>query len=132
MPKVTQQIGGKAGIRSQGQTQWLPIQGSSHSSMLLPQPKGHLSVQNCPSHERGARILQQSTHSRKSPYCWRLDEHREGHWWQLLAQACGSTPPSPVTGPALLCSQSLMQSFCGGPAADPIQSWTCFMGISSS
>lgn len=63
MPKVTQQISGKARIRTQDQTQWLPIQGSSHSSSLLPQPKGHLYLQNAPSHERGARILQQPTAS---------------------------------------------------------------------
>lgn len=40
MPKVTQQISGKGQLRSQHQTQWLPIQGSSHSSILLPQPRG--------------------------------------------------------------------------------------------
>lgn len=40
--------------------------------------------------------------------------------------------PALVTGPALLLSHPLLKNLCEGPALDTIQSWICFMGISSS
>lgn len=67
-----------------------------------PNPRGTFIYRIAPAMRGVPEFSWSPLHSRELPCCWRLDEHREGRWWQHLPWVGGSVPPSPVTGPALL------------------------------
>ena len=107
------EISGKTGTRTQGQIQWLPILGSSHSSSLLPQPQGRLYLQNPPVMRGVPEFSSSPLHSGKLLCCWRPNSQgwMSTERGQLQPWTGGLMPPAPVTGPAL-CSLSPCCSTC--------------------